>query len=130
MTALDTDILVALLKNDPDAIERIKILQDGGDHTSTTMITAYELVKGAYVSSRANENLAKINETLSNLPILELSFGASEEAATIYKELRDGGKMIGEFDILIAGIVKFNDETLITRDEHFKTIRGIKVVNW
>ena len=130
MTALDTDILVALLKGVPDAVEEIKTLQERGDQISTTMISAYELVKGAYISSRGDENLAKVRESISNLRILELSFGAAEEAARIYKELRDKGKMIGEFDVLIAGIVKFNDETLMTRDGHFKTIRGVKLINW
>lgn len=79
MAALDTDILVALLKGAPDALERIKTLQETGEQLSNTMISAYELAKGAYISSRATENLAKVSESISNLRILELSFGAAEE---------------------------------------------------
>ena len=130
MAVLDTDILVGLLKNDPEATGKIRMLQDSGDKITTTMVTAYELVKGAHVSSRADENLAKLYETLASLMILELSFGASDEAARIYRDLRDRGKMIGEFDILIAGTVKFNAETLVTRDEHFKRIPALKTVSW
>jgi len=94
------------------------------------MITAYELAKGAYLSSRANENLAKINGTISSIRALDLSFGAADQAAKIYKEVRDKGRMIGEFDILTAAVVKFNDEALVTRDRHFESIRGIKLINW
>ena len=94
------------------------------------MITAYELAKGAYLSSRADENLVKIDETISSMRILDLSFGAADQAAKIYKEVRDKGKMIAEFDILIAAIVKFNDEALVTRDRHFESIHGIKLINW
>jgi predicted nucleic acid-binding protein len=130
LAALDTDILVSLLKGAPDAVEKIGALQERGERISTTMITAYELLKGAYISSRADENLAKVGESISNLRVLELSFGAAEEASRIYKELRDRGKVIGEFDVLIAGIVKFHDESLVTRDEHFKSIRGMKLINW
>ena len=130
MASLDTDILVSLLKGDPDAIEKIGKLQTTEDQIATTTITAYELVKGAFLSSRADENLARVRETISNLRVLELSLGATEEAARIYKELRTKGKMVGEFDVLIAGIVKFNDEALVTRDEHFKAIRGIKLITW
>lgn len=130
MAALDTDILVSLLKGAPDAVEKIAALQERGDRICTTIVTAYELLKGAYVSSTAVENLAKVRETISSLRVLELSLGAAEEASRIYKELRDGGKLIGEFDVLIAGIVKFWDESLVTRDGHFESIRGIKLINW
>lgn len=130
MTALDTDILVSLLKGAPDAVEKIRALQESGNRISTTMITAYELLKGAYISSRADENLAKVRESISNLQVLQLSFGAAEEASRIYKEIRERGNLIGEFDVLIAGIVKFHDESLVTRDEHFKSIRRMKLINW
>lgn len=130
MAALDTDILVSLLKGVPDAIKKIRALQESGTEISTTMITAYELLKGAYMSSKSTENLAKVRESVSNLHVLELSFGAAEEASRIYKELRDRGMLIGEFDVLIAGIVKFYDESLVTRDEHFRSIRGMKLISW
>ena len=130
MVVLDTDILVSLLKGTPDAIEKIRTFQESGNEISTTIITAYELVKGAYISSRSDTNLVKVRESLSNLRILDLSIGAAEEAARIYKELRDKGKIVGEFDLLIAGIVQFHDEGLVTRDAHFKMIRGIKLIDW
>jgi predicted nucleic acid-binding protein len=119
-----------LLKGAPDAVEKIRALQESGNRISTTMITAYELLKGAYISSRADENLAKVRESISNLQVLQLSFGAAEEASRIYKEIRERGNLIGEFDVLIAGIVKFHDESLVTRDEHFKSIRRMKLINW
>jgi predicted nucleic acid-binding protein len=130
LTTLDTDILVGLLKGVPDAIEKIEALQKRGNEVTTTIISVHELIKGAYISSRVDENLAKVIESISNLRVLDLSFGAAEEAARIYKELRDHGNMIGEFDILIAGIVKFNDETLVSRDEHFTAIQGVKLTSW
>lgn len=130
MAALDTDILVSLLKGAPDAVGKIRALQESGTRISTTTITAYELLKGACISSKPAENLAKVLESLSNLRVLQLSLGATEEASRIYKELRDKGRLIGEFDVLIAGIVKFYDEPLVTRDEHFKAIRGLKLINW
>ncbi len=130
MAALDTDILVSLLKGVPDAVEKVRELQESGSPISTTMITAYELLKGAYISSRPQENLSKVSDIISNLKVLELSFGAAEEAARTHKDLRDRGRLIGEFDVLIAAIVMFYDEALVTRDAHFKTIRGIKLIKW
>jgi len=130
LAALDTDILVSLLRGQPEAVEKIRALQESGDRISTTIITAYELLKGAYISSRPDENLTKVRELISNLHLLELSSGAAEEASRIYNELREGGRLIGEFDILIAGIIKFYDESLVSRDEHLKSIRGLRVTKW
>jgi predicted nucleic acid-binding protein len=119
-----------LLKGAPDAVEKIRSLQESGNRISTTIITAYELLKSAQISSKPDENLTKVRESVSNLLVLELSFAAAEEASRIYKDLRDRGRLIGEFDVLIAGIVKFNDESLVTRDEHLRPIRGIKLIHW
>ena len=131
MTILDTDILVALLKGTPEAIQKIKSLEEKGDAIATTIITAYELLKGAYLSHRHEENLAKVNDSISNMQILDLSFNACNEAAKIYKELKNKGSMAGEFDILIAAITRTNNETLVTRDEHFKLlIPSPKLLNW
>jgi tRNA(fMet)-specific endonuclease VapC len=130
LTILDTDILVALLKGAPEATEKIRSLEEQGNQVSTTLITAYELLKGAQISYKAQENLTKVRDLFSSLHILELSYNACEEASKIYRELRKTGTMIGEFDILIAAITRACDETLLTQDEHFELIRGMKIINW
>lgn len=130
MAVLDTDVLVALLKGAPDAIEKIRQLEEKSERIATTIITAYELLKGAGISSRPQENLKKVKDSISSLQVLDLSFKACEEASKIYRDLRKTGSVIGEFDILIAAIARTYDETIITRDEHFKLIRGTKFVEW
>ena len=131
MTILDTDILVGLLKGTPNAIQKITSLETQGDSIATTIITAYELLKGAYLSHSYEENLAKVTDSISNMQILDLSFNACQEAAKIYKELKNKGSMVGEFDILIAAITRTNNEALVTRDEHFDLlIPSAKLLKW
>ena len=130
MTVLDTDILVALLKGAPEALDTIKKLEDQGGQISTTIISAYELLKGAYISSRQQENLGKVRDAISSLKVLDLSVKACEEASKLYSSLKKTGKVIGEFDILIAAIARTHDEAILTRDEHFKSIRGTKLLKW
>ena len=130
MVVLDTDILVSLLKGDAAAIEKIRILREQQSSLATTIVTAYELLKGAHLSSKVDENLGKVRGSLSSLLVLDFSFGAAEEATKIYKELRERGKMIGEFDVLIAGIARFYGEALVTRDADYTSIRGIKIIKW
>jgi predicted nucleic acid-binding protein len=127
---LDTDILVALLKGEPKAIQMIRAIEEKNERIVTTIVTAYELLKGAYISSKPKENLAKVQDIISNLLVLDLSLKACEEASKIYRDLRKAGNLTGEFDVLIAAIARTYDETIVTRDEHFEFIRGIKVTNW
>jgi tRNA(fMet)-specific endonuclease VapC len=130
LAILDTDILVALLKGAPDATEKIRKLEEKSERVSTTVITAYELLKGASISSNPQENLMKVEDAISSLQVLDLSLKACKEASKIYGALRKTGSVIGEFDILIAAIARTYDETIITRDTHFKLIRGTKLIEW
>jgi tRNA(fMet)-specific endonuclease VapC len=127
---LDTDILVALLKGKRDANEAMQSFQEKGNEAATTIINAYELLKGAYISSKPKDNLAEVQELLSNIHVLDLTLQACEEASAIYQDLKRVGTLIGEFDVLIAAIARTYDETIMTRDEHFTFIRGTKVTEW
>jgi predicted nucleic acid-binding protein len=131
MTILDTDIIVALLKGTPDATQKITLIEEKGEIINTTIVTVYELLKGAYLSQRCEENLAKVTDSIANMQILDLTFNACEEAAKICKELKNKGSMVGEFDILIAAITRTNHEDLVTRDEHFELlIPESKLFKW
>ena len=122
MTILDSDILIAILKGRSEAIQKITKLEEEGDSLSTTIITAYELLKGAYLSRSSEETLAKVTDAISEMEILDLTYNACEEASKIHRELKEKGRMVGEFDILIAAIARTNDQILVTRDEHFELI--------
>ncbi|MEM2083638.1 MAG: type II toxin-antitoxin system VapC family toxin [Nitrososphaerota archaeon] len=127
---LDTDVFIGLLKGDSKAIALINKLQSTGNSLKTTIITAYELLKGAAISSKPQENLKIVRDLLSNINILPLNYGSCEEAAEIYSSLKSKGQTIGEFDILIAAIVKYNNEYLISRDKHFKLIENLNIQTW
>lgn len=121
--------MVAFLKGLPDAVDKIDELTKNGN-VSITTITYYELLKGASLSSMRQENLSEITKALANMVILDLSLEACAEAAEINRELKDGGCLIGEFDIIIAAIARNNHEALLTRDKHFKCAKGLEIANW
>ena len=127
---LDTDALIALLKGEPDADEAIRSLEEKDDQVATTIISAYELLRGAHISSNPEKNLAEVHELLSNIEVLDLTLQACEEASKIYRDLRKKGCLIGEDDVLIAGIAQARAKAIVTRDAHFKLIRGIDIVEW
>jgi predicted nucleic acid-binding protein len=128
---LDTDILVALLKGDPEATAFIEKLEGKGEKIKTSDVSAYELVKGAHISSKPEDNLKIVGGLLSILTVLTLNRNSFEFAARIHRDLRKAGKIIGELDILIAGICHCNDEALVSRDGHFREIgKVLNLMSW
>ena len=121
--------MVAFLKGSPDAVNKIDELTKNGN-VSITTITYYELLKGASLSFKRQENLSEITKAIANMLLLDLSLETCAEAAEIYRELKENGRLIGEFDIIIAAIARTNHEALLTRDKHFKYVKGLELANW
>jgi tRNA(fMet)-specific endonuclease VapC len=127
---LDTDMLIALMQGKKEAYKAMQDLEGKGARIATTIISAYELFKGADVSSRPERNLAKIQDLLSDIEVLNLTVQATLEASVLYREMMKTGQLLGEFDLLIAAIAKVNCEAIMTRDKHFKCIKGLDLSNW
>jgi tRNA(fMet)-specific endonuclease VapC len=122
--------MVSFLNGTPEAVKKIEELTNQGDIIAITTITIYELLKGAQLSSRQKENLLEVTEAISTVQILDLSNDACLEAARIYSTLKEEGKLIGKFEILIAAIAKTNGQAILTRDQHFKSVPGLILAKW
>ena len=122
--------MVSFLNGTPEAVKKIEELTNQRDIIAITTITVYELLKGAQLSSRQKENLLEVTEAISSVQILDLSNDACLEAARIYCTLKEEGKLIGEFDILIAAIAKTNGQAILTRDQHFQSVPGLILAKW
>ena len=130
MVCLDTNLLVALLRGDEPAAKAVEDFEGAAKPLRTTAISEYELFKGAHLSSRREENLQRLRRLFDRTEVLRLTDEACGEAARIYARLESRGKMINEFDVLIAGIVIASEETLVSRDEHFAVIEGLRLQSW
>ena len=62
------------------------------DQVLITVITAYELLKGARLSSKPEDNLKDVKEAISNMQVLDFSPEACEEASSIFCELKKIGQ--------------------------------------
>ena len=129
MTIIDTNVMIPFLKGTPEAVNKVHEVSNKS-HVLITVITAYELLKGAHLSSKPQENLEDVKKTISNMQVLDFSIEACEEASSIFCELKKSGKMISEFDILIAAIAKTNGEAILSGDQHFKSIKGIDLIQF
>ena len=127
---LDTDMLIALMQGNKDAHKAMQDIEEKDASVATTIISAYELFKGADMSSKPERNLARIQDLLSNIEVLDLTLQACQEASVLYREMMKTGRLMGEFDLLIAAIAKVNGEAILTRDKHFKCVKGLELANW
>jgi tRNA(fMet)-specific endonuclease VapC len=90
-----------------------------------------ELEYGNANSLYKEKNRLALLEFLTIMNIKHFDELAAKEYGTIKKNLKDGNKLIGPFDMLIAAHAKSLDMTLVTNNmKEFERIKDLKVENW
>ncbi len=131
MVCVDTSFLIDLLRGKEKAIQELLRIENGGERIATTPISASELFEGAYESSNAERETAKVRELLRRLALLEFSTEACEKYGRLATQLRSLGAQIGDLDTLIASIAMTHNESILTRNvNHFGKVPGLIVRTW
>lgn len=123
---LDTNIITAWLKGE-------RLLADKIDTAAEVYIPIHvlgELYYGAQYSANIQANMANISKVITRYEVLN----TNEDTALLYgfikTALKRKGRPIPENDIWIATIARQHDLILITRDNHFNEVEGIRIENW
>lgn len=129
MRLLDTTFLVDVLRKREDAGRAVAAMEEGGERAATTELSAFELLVGVYRRGRVDsERMAGVDTVLSRVDVLPLDHRGAARAAEILAGLRAEGKDLGLLDALIAGIaLAAGYDTIVTRDEAFRRVPGLKV---
>lgn len=127
---LDTNICVYLIKSRPsEVLERFS--KHSPQDVAICTITLFELQYGVEKSQygqRSEEALAKF---LLPLNLIDLDRSAAIDAAVIRAQLERNGMPIGPYDLLIAGLARSQDMTLVTNNtREFERIVGLHLENW
>lgn len=131
MAILDSDILIATLRGNEDALRVINALKVEGQILATTVINAYELLLGAYLHPDVKEKIIEVGTILNSLTIHSLQSQMTNLAAGISAKLIKTGAIIDFQDIAIATITIANNEILVTRNvKHFERIKELKIRKW
>lgn len=128
MILLDTNIVVAYLNGQGGIAKRIaeNLLE-----ISIPSLVAAELYYGARASNREEQNLAKLNQLLEILPIVDFDLSAAHCFGTLKADLRKRGKPTGETDAWIAAVALAHGATLITHNtKDFQHITDLKIEDW
>ena len=131
MVCLDTSVLVALIRKDQAAIDGLTAEAERGGTVSTTVLSLCELYSGAYGSRNPQKELAKVQDLVSDLRLLELDAGAAKRYGELVNDVALRRAPIGDFDLIIASIALEQGEKLVTRNvKHFGRVPGLATEQW
>lgn len=129
MKLLDTAFLIDVLRKREDAGRAIAEMEETGEHGATAEVCAFELLVGVYRRGRIDpERMTGVETILSRVDVLPLDRSGAAHAAEVLTKLRAEGTDLGLLDALIAGTaLAAGYDTIVTRDEAFRRVPGLKV---
>ena len=127
---LDTNICIYLIKKrPPEVLERFR--QHSPQDVAISTITLFELEYGVEKSQYPQRSKDALAKFLLPLNLISLDRSSAIEAAIIRAQLERKGMPIGPYDLLIAGLARSRDMTLVTNNiKEFKRVVSLHLENW
>ncbi len=125
---VDTDWIIDHLASIRATTEKLRELQPEG--VALSVVTLAELYEGVYYSRDPEKNETALNTILSKLPVMGVERDICQCFGRERGKLRKAGKMIGDFDLLIAATCLCHNLTLLTNNvSHFEHIEGLRLLS-
>lgn len=127
---LDTDTFSNLARNHAKVELRYSLV--GTAATCISTVTVHEIEFGRWFQPEKMARLnARINELMSEIPILTFDFDDARTAGRIDAILHRAGKKIGWYDVLIAGTALARGLILVTSNtREFSRVDGLQLEDW
>jgi len=121
----DTDIIIDFFTNAPPFAQAVsKLIKE--NKLAITSVSVFEL----YAGITGKKRLKQIEDFVKNIYVYPLNLIEAAIAGKIFTELKANGSLIGNQDILIAGICIANSLPLLTRNvTHFEIIKDLKLIS-
>jgi len=131
LALLDTDTLSEVMKGrDPHVREKARQYLAMYGRFTFSIITRYEILRGLKAKP-ATLQLVAFAECCDQSTVLPLNDDIIVQAADIYADLRRGGHLISDADILVAATALGHHLTLVTENvAHFSRIPGLTIESW
>lgn len=126
MIAFDTTYLVDYLKGKDATADLLERLDEPEYYAPT--IALYEIYEGAALYD--GDSIDTARESLDWVEPLEFNHSAAIEAARLNADLRGKGQPISDGDVLIAGVCRHYDASIVTRDGHFEDVDGLETIDY
>jgi tRNA(fMet)-specific endonuclease VapC len=127
---LDTNHLSAYLDRRPELEQRIESALRAGDRFGICLPVLCEYLAGIRRGRRLRQNQSRLQASLTILRIWPADEQTAAEFATLFRELRAAGRVLSQFDLLIAALARQYKLTLLTADRDFDPVKRLKIENW
>lgn len=130
---LDTNVVVALLRNKPAAVrERFRAADLAGDYLAVSSVVLFGLWYGVGKSTHVPENTERLRVFLSgDMDVLAFDDEDAKSAGRVRAALEKSGSTIGSYDLLIAGQALARGLTVVTANaSEFARVQGLGWVDW
>jgi len=126
---LDTNILIAALKQHPLVLERLEGVSPRDLVLSPVVLGELEL--GVTKSRWSSANRARLDALIAGVPLVPLDAAAARTYGEIRGALEQAGQVIGANDLWIAAQAMALKLTLVTDNaREFQRVEGLAVENW
>jgi len=128
--AMDTNIIIHLLRNNPDVVSQYDENIAKGVSMIIPPYVNFEIRRGLrYANATAKEKAYQ--RLCDSCEIGEMRRNIWVRAACLYSDIRHSGFTVGDADILIAAFCIENDYILVTNNtKDFTNIGGLRIVDW
>jgi predicted nucleic acid-binding protein len=127
---LDTNHLSAYLDRQPALEDKVDGGLRAGDRFGICLPVLCEYRAGIRLSRRYRQNLGRLQLALARLRLWPTDDQTAVEFAELFQELRSAGRMLSQFDLLIAAVARQYKLILLTADQDFQGLTRIRVENW
>lgn len=128
--ALDTNVAIAALNGAEPVLRRLNAIEAA--HVLLPDMVVAELLYGALTSTRAAENLKKVERLIAGFTTVPFGHQVARRFAETKAMLRKRGLTKSDFDLAIACIAVVEDATLVTHDSALLdgSIVGLRAEDW
>ena len=123
---IDTDWVIDHFNGIAVATRRLQALQAQG--LALSIISVAELWEGVHFSKDPPRSEAMLTEFLSGVVILGIDEEICRRFGQLRGSLRSAGKLVGDFDLLVAASALRYDLALLTNNRrHFERVAGLRI---
>ncbi len=126
---IDTNIVIYTLKKRPAKVQAAFKKHSG--EMCLSSVSLGELIFGAEKSAQVERNLAVIEGLAARLKVASFDVQAAMHFGQLRAELVKSGRLIGPYDMMIAGHARAMGLILVTNNfREFNRVPGLRVENW
>ena|SRR5688572_30518598 len=121
---LETSFLIDVLKGRPEAAALARELDQDEASLYVPTPALFELWLGAGRAANRRGEIEKIESLVGSYDLMLFSEADAREAGLMQAQLAKSGNTMSAVDVMLAGMARSRDETLVTSDRDFSMVRN------